>query len=661
MPLLGLSLRRLEKALVALLAVSGTIWLIEPLHMAIRPYWLIAVVLSVCLGCVVATARLFSLARWVVRRALWRVRHRMVVVFFFVGALPVTLSVLLVLLAVSFLFGPLTAYLLTTELEQVGQRLSAAAGPLALHLQEAPSDRWPSVLDTFHADAEPDFPGLVIQAEFGGTKISVPRPGLAQEVPASLGEARGLVRSGDALYIVTIEEDLPSAGRMLLGVPVTSELVAQAIPGMGILGIERLDVPDTDDSDGRGSWFVPIVRGNLPAEGTGTPEGESRPGWRIFWPIRSQALDLDTAALEYSTYVLLTRPWDLWSKIFGALPEGAFVLFKWLLYALLAAFAGNVLASLLIATSMTRTLTKAVHDLYVGTRHVNKGEFSYRIPESGYDQISDLSRSFNTMTASIEGLIEESKQRQQMEAELEIARDVQARLFPTGAPTIQGLEVLGLCRPARSVSGDFYDYVSLGRERVGISFGDVSGKGISAALLMASLHSIMRAQCAQAPWGDAQELEESAARLVQQANEQLYASTDSNMFSTLFFGAYDARNGRLAYANAGHLPPLVLRNGNARALDVTGPIVGAFPSAGFSAATLAIESGDTLVAYTDGLTEPENESGEAFGEERLIGALNRGGDRPLRSLIETVMDEVVAWTGQSALQDDMTMMVLRKV
>ena len=177
---------------------------------------------------------------------------------------------------------------------------------------------------------------------------------------------------------------------------------------------------------------------------------------------------------------------------------------------------------------------------------------------------------------------------------------------------------------------------------------------------MASLHSIMRAQCAQLSWGDALALQESAVGLVKQANEQLQASTESNKFATLFFGAFDAASGTLVYVNAGHLPPLVLRNGSARPLDVTGPIVGAFPSVEFGASTLDIESGDLLVAYTDGLTEPEDEAGEAFGEECLQEAVMKRRDQPLRSLIEEVIDEVINWTGRPTLQDDMTMLVVRK-
>ena len=659
MGLTGIRLRRSEWALAALATVTAGAWLGESALASLYPVRVVGLTICLLLGTVVVAARLVGLGRWVVRKALWRVRHRMVAVFFFVGALPVTLSVLLLLLAVSFLFGPLTAYMLTTEVERLGERLSAAASPLALQLRQAREDDRRSILEAFQANMAREIPGLVVQAEIDGDRMSFPGPPLGRQIPPDLRESRGLVRSGGVLYQAIIEDDLPAGGRMLLAVPLTSEMIQQAMPGLNILE-GRMERSDGSLGQEETLSFVPLVRADLPPAESGEAGSESSQGWTIFWPFRFQLLDLDTDELETSTYLLLTRPWDLWGKIFAGLPSGAYGLFRWLLYGLLAAFAANVLASLVVAASLTRTLTKAVHGLYVGTEHVNRGDFNHRIPVSGYDQVSDLARSFNDMTASLEGLIEESKKHQQLAAELEIAREVQAKLFPSGPPRIPGLQVLGVCRPALSVSGDFYDYMSLGGEGMAISFGDVSGKGISAALLMASLHSIMRAQCAQIPLGDAQQLEESAAALVRRANEQLHASTDSNKFSTLFFGAYDAASGTLAYANAGHLPPLLLRNGGAQWLDVTGPIVGAFPLVGFGSSTLAVESGDLLVAYSDGVTEPENAAGDPFGEDRLVEAVKRHADSPLPSLIGGVMDEVVAWTGQTGLQDDMTMMVIRK-
>ena len=334
--------------------------------------------------------------------------------------------------------------------------------------------------------------------------------------------------------------------------------------------------------------------------------------------------------------------------------------FKALGIALGGLFLGNLIVSFFVAISLTRSLTRAVNDLYVGTTHVNRGDFAYKIDVQGTDQISDLSRSFNAMTTSLERLMEESKRHQLLEAELEIAREVQGRLFPASPPELGGLEVLGVCRPARAVSGDFFDYVLRDDGRLAISFGDVSGKGISAALVMASLHSILRAQFSLLSSGGSEGLERAASLVVERANLQLCEETAPEKFSTLFFGAYDPESGRLTYSNAGHLPPLLLRNGEISRLEINGMILGVFPSAEYSATSVSLESGDILVAYTDGVTEPENAQGEEYGEERLRLAVSHHSGQALQAVIEGVMDDVVRWTGESTLQDDMTMLVLRR-
>ena len=182
--------------------------------------------------------------------------------------------------------------------------------------------------------------------------------------------------------------------------------------------------------------------------------------------------------------------------------------------------------------------------------------------------------------------------------------------------------MLGVCRPARTVSGDFYDYVELARCRLALAFGDVSGKGISAALVMATLHSIVRTQLSVLAQGNG-DLRFSTAEMVTRVNAQLYTGTSLEKFSTLFFGAYDESESVLSYSNAGHLPPVLIRGGEIRRLDVSGMVVGAFPQAAYESSMVELKSGDLFVAFTDGMTEPENPYGEEFGEQRLLDLLLR--------------------------------------
>lgn len=649
-----LKLNRIDSVLLLLAALMAVLWLLRSVVATLEPQLQLIQALLVLFVGLFAVYRLIALGRWVVRTLLWRVRHRMIAVFFFVGVLPISLGALVVAWGVILLLGPVTAHLITEEVSRQASRMEATAAPLLWQLRDLPPADRPAFLLRYHAQAESRFPGLMLQAELDGTTASYPADSLAGALPTQLPESGGLVRSDDGYFLAAVAQEGSSDERVIAVVPLTSAAVSGLMPGLGIL-----ELPQRPAATGESANLPAASRGPTPISG-GIPEPENPFDWQINWPVQSVVVDPDTGQAQSVTFLLRTRPSALWQRIFSQETEMTFGVFTVLGFALGALFVGNLLVSLFVAISLTRTLTRAVNDLYVGTGHVNRGDFAYKIDVRGTDQISDLSRSFNAMTASLERLMEDSKQRQQLEAELEIAREVQGRLFPASPPELGDLEVLGVCRPARAVSGDFFDYVQLDDGRLVISFGDVSGKGISAALVMASLHSIVRTQVALLSSGGSQGLERAASLVVERANLQLCEGTAPEKFSTLFFGAYDPNSGTLTYSNAGHLPPLLLRDGEIRSLEINGMIVGAFPHAEYSAASLALKSGDTLVAYTDGVTEPENAQGEEYGEERLRQAVSCRAGRALQSVIEDVMDDVVRWTGDSTLQDDMTMLVLRR-
>ena len=187
-----------------------------------------------------------------------------------------------------------------------------------------------------------------------------------------------------------------------------------------------------------------------------------------------------------------TRPSILYARLFAALGDFATGVEYMLLFAAIV-FAIIEMLALLIGTRLTRTVTGAVAQLYEATKHINRGDFSHRISVKSNDQLATLANSFNSMTASIENLIEEQKQKQRLENELTIAQEVQAQLFPQHISQLASLEVYGFCRPARTVSGDYYDFLTIESDKLILAVGDVSGKGISAALLMATIHSAVRA------------------------------------------------------------------------------------------------------------------------------------------------------------------------
>jgi sigma-B regulation protein RsbU (phosphoserine phosphatase) len=308
---------------------------------------------------------------------------------------------------------------------------------------------------------------------------------------------------------------------------------------------------------------------------------------------------------------------------------------------------------------LTRSITGAVNDLQMATERVQAGDFSQRIRVRGNDQLSGLAAAFNSMTASIERLIQESKDKQRLENELEVARQVQEQLFPHEAPKLATLELVARCRPARTVGGDYYDYGQAGQGQVIFTIGDISGKGISGALLMATIQSALRSQVyASRLEGSLERL--SMAELVGRVNRQLCATTSDEKYSSLFVGHYDDSTRTLTYVNAGHLPPVVFGNGRREALNEGGPVVGIFREARYDQASVQLRPGDWLVAFTDGLTEVENAYEEEYGMQRLVAFLQRTADHgtPDR-LIDAALAELEQWAPGIEASDDRTMLVAR--
>jgi sigma-B regulation protein RsbU (phosphoserine phosphatase) len=317
--------------------------------------------------------------------------------------------------------------------------------------------------------------------------------------------------------------------------------------------------------------------------------------------------------------------------------------------------------ALFIGFRLTRSITSTVDKLYNATERVKKGDFSYRIRVPSNDQISALGEAFDSMTASVQRLLRESEEKLRLESELEIAREVQAQLFPLSAPEVPGLALYGVCKAARSVSGDYYDFIKLGENRVCLVLGDVSGKGISAALLMAAIQSALRAQFYNgfAPTSGSHTSPLSTAEVVSRLNLQLYESTPREKYVTFFFGVYDAITRALTYTNAGHLPPVLLRRGKVERLRVGGTVVGLFSSITYEQAEIQIQPGDLLLAFTDGITEPENIYGEEFGEDRVLGVVRHTMHASPQVLVEEIYRSVSDWTGSPELQDDMTLVVAK--
>jgi phosphoserine phosphatase RsbU/P len=233
--------------------------------------------------------------------------------------------------------------------------------------------------------------------------------------------------------------------------------------------------------------------------------------------------------------------------------------------------------------------------------------------------------------------------------ELEIAKQVQARLFPQSLPHLKTLEYAGICIQAREVGGDYYDFLSLGRERLGLVIGDTSGKGIGAALLMANLQANLRSQSAIAL--------DQPQRFLRSVNQLFYENTTDSSYATLVFAEYDDQAQRLRYANCGHYSPLLLRyDGTLERLDSTGSVLGLFQEWDCSIQECRLFPGDILTLYTDGITESFDDEGQEFGEERLIQALRKNREHSAQTILAAIVDEVRQFSPHEQ-HDDITLIV----
>jgi serine phosphatase RsbU (regulator of sigma subunit) len=262
--------------------------------------------------------------------------------------------------------------------------------------------------------------------------------------------------------------------------------------------------------------------------------------------------------------------------------------------------------------------------------------------------LDEISRAIEAQRRAIAAKLEADRRTAH---EMEIAKQVQARLFPQALPEAQTLEYAGICIQAREVGGDYYDFLSLGRNRLGLALADISGKGIAAALIMANLQANLRTQSAIA-WDEPQ-------RFLKSVNNLFYENTAENAYASLFFGIYDDDTRRLRYANCGHLCALLLRrDGALERLDSTCTVMGLFKDWDCTLAECSLLAGDTLVLYTDGITESFNDAGEEFGEQRLIEALRQNREASPQDALESIVAQVRKFSSREQ-HDDITLIIAR--
>ncbi|HLJ15470.1 MAG TPA: SpoIIE family protein phosphatase [Bryobacteraceae bacterium] len=604
-------------------------------------------------------------AREGLRNVIWRLRNRLLVTYLFIAAVPILLIATLGALGASALIHQVAVYLVTSELDRRIASLRSAAQSIE---RAEPSQRtavMQSMADLFYRER---FPGVEFLLRESSSVVRYPEGSHIEAPPPGWKTTTGLVRKGGRFYIWSYAR--MKSGDITILAPVTREFLDHLVPNLGVVyfaefgehatqkrsgdisSAREVEAPSTTEAGSRDQLPPPVNR--LDVDFT----------W--FTEIPASVWEIPNKMSE-PVLAVRSRPSAILDTFYSRSADRAQNALLVLLAAVAALFVIAEVVSLIIGISMTRTITGAVHHLYEGTRRVMQGDFSHRIEVKGDDQLADLSSSFNQMTENLERLLVVAKEKERLQSEIKIAREVQSQLYPKTVPQMRTLRLTAVCKPARMVSGDYYDYESLLDSKVALAIGDVAGKGISAALLMATLQSSMRAQlrssleaAAVATGGSLPPPPISTSLLVSRLNRQLYATTSPEKYATFYLGLFDEITGWLTYTNAGHLPPILVSDGVVSRLDVNGTVVGAFPHSQYEESRVELLPGDFLACFTDGISEPENEYGEMFGEERLAGLLATNAHRDGDQIVEIVMEAVEQWTGGGEQQDDMTILLARR-
>jgi sigma-B regulation protein RsbU (phosphoserine phosphatase) len=664
------------------LAYGLALWVVERLAGGVRAAMWVLFWIALLIAGGYYVGRLIGFVR---ARVLWRLRRRLIVTYVFIAVVPVVLIIVLVLIKDFLNNGQFAAFLVALKLrDHAGQleQISRVVGH-EMHLSQAKSPD--ALLDEVENFFEKElgrhtksYPGLEITLRLGprvrafrldGTRVSPPvelPPWLTQE------EFAGFVVDRDQIALRSVDRGPTPAGELtvIVSQPLTPELLDLVGEGIGPVRIlippsvsgrqEARSAPpagqralgEFSQQDSLSSRSVELPPPTNPVDTTIVGASSLDP---IVWGGAAEH-----RLAEPVLVVVTSRAGTLNRQLLSTL--GRFSRVYITLFIIVAlVFLVIELVSLVIGVRLTRSITSTVDNLYDATERVRIGDFSYRIGIPARDQLTALGEAFDSMTASVERLLRESQEKSRLESELEIAREVQRQLFPQKIPQVPGLELYGMCRPARVVSGDYFDFLEIDKTHVGLVIADISGKGISAALLMAAIQSSLRAQLYDgfSRAGLSAPVPISTAEVVGRLNRQLFESTSAEKYATFFYALYDAATRSLTYTNAGHLPPVLFRGGRVLRLDRGGTVVGLFSPAEYEQAVVVLEAGDVFLGFTDGLTEPENIFGEEFGEARLLDAARRALPGSPDALVQEIYRSVNDWTGSPELQDDMTLLVAK--
>jgi sigma-B regulation protein RsbU (phosphoserine phosphatase) len=636
---------------------------------------------------------LFRLLASLQRRLLWRVRRKLVVSYLLIGFVPILLLGSFFVLSGTLLLLTVSSSLVQTGLDEMVEDATTLATITAVDLGaagawrdvgavlsrrlEAINGRYPgaslAVVETSpagatgasdttaglwaHAPGPPSSPAWLTQ-DIGGMLMTG-----AADRPNIVARAAQRIRVEGALYLVVV--DLPLSEQVVARIQASSGTVLIDIGGGA--GGDGEAVAGSASAMAESASAVAELASAV-AEQTvelSPPAGPMETAGGLPWVSFLDLLDWSNGEHRRGALSFQVRPSVLYELLVSG---GEFNLAGVLVVTLVligVMFLTIEAVALVMGFALAKSITGAVHELFMGTERVRRGDLSHRIRVDTQDQLGELAASFNAMTGSIGGLLQQAAEKRRLEEELRVARDIQMSLLPDGRVSMPGLEISAVCRPAREVGGDYYDFVRLDDRRLGVLVADVSGKGTSAALYMAELKGLMLSLS---------HIYQSPKQLLIEINRILATNLDSRTFITMMYAVVDLDARTLTYVRAGHtplfyLPAYVPGDGPASGIQVLIPdgLVVGLQLDGIEERfaelleerTLPIGPGDLFVLFTDGITEAMNEEFDLFGEERFGQLLEEHGSLPSQDLRERILVDVDAFVGDAEQHDDMTVVLLR--
>jgi serine phosphatase RsbU (regulator of sigma subunit) len=624
--------------------------------------------------------RVYVLAR---HRLLWRVRRKLILSYIFIGVVPVLLVAIFFTLGGLLFFFNVSGFMLRNHVTSVvdGARFLAQAAAPTLDPASTPAQLTAGLVTRQNAAAE-RYPLVSYALVPSGSRCvspdeRSPAPKVAagpwshidapQDIPSWVpctGFANLITyqtEGGTAVAARAVMWPPGLKSALVVDIPFGDALIREFHDEMGIT-IESYSIVEIVDRDVPSSTNE--RRGRLVVGPVNLRLGEQAEplGWVAFLDYT----DWKTGATSGLTVGFRMGPTAVYRYLSG--PSFASLdnynlgqIFLILLAVIASLFLIIQAVALVMGLSLARSITGSVHELFAGTERVRRGDFSHKIAIRSRDQLGELAGSFNSMTASIEGLLLEKAEKERLEQELKIARSIQMSLLPQGPLQMPGVSLSGHCEPAREVGGDYYDFLPLDNDRLGILIADVAGKGTSAALYMAELKGLVLSLSRH---------HVSPRTMLIEANRIISKHLDARSFITMTYAVVDLRARTMTCSRAGHCPLVYVPGPEAHSrapqvLTPEGMVLGLQFDLGdtfdrlLEEVTLPLGRGDLFVLYTDGISEAMNEQGDCFGDQRLVDLAERNADLKSDALCARILSEVHTFAGDAAQHDDMTMVLIK--